>query len=315
MKTKGFVPPQDVIGAPAAPVAIMAADSDQLIDFLVAHSLAGRVDATSTHTALQLCDSDMNPTFITIEMGRHLSRELDVELTLLRELDPSDPEETANFVVHPDGSFWPVSASRLPALVNRVPALIGADDMWFVAHRPTGKGANAPAAPPMPNGLLARDLIPGTEWVGAGIQAAEHTTPCDVLTAPDWSDLTALIRVTSREVTIWRAGKGGKALQPLSWGYQRTWVHPSHGVIARDSAATATAFAASWRRAGGSAAEAPLVELHRRSRLDNLVLRPALTALGLPAAMVSHLCAQIPAEEQSPDRPLPQNLLQAVKAG
>lgn len=312
MKNKGLVLPPD-FSTPAAPVAIIATDAAQVIDLLVAQGLAGRVDATSAHTALQLTDNALNPEFITIEMGRKLSRDLDADLALMRELDPSDPEETANFLIHPDGSFWPVPPAAYPALANQVPALIGADDVWFIAHRPTGKGptgkgptdkdptdkdAASSALPPMPHGLRARDLIHQQEWVAAGVHTADQDPPSQFLAAPDWSDLTALIRVTGREVTIWRCGKGHKALLPLSWGFQRTWVHPSHGVIAMDPKATAIAFAASWRRAGGSAADAPLVELHQQSRLNNVALRPALTALGLPPAMVSQLCAQIPAAAQ-----------------
>jgi hypothetical protein len=165
------------------------------------------------------------------------------------------------------------------------------DDVWLVAHRP--RRGSATKELPLPEGFTLTEPTTRDEWVTAGIQASAGGDPSHSLS--EWSGLTALIRVTGREVTIWRAGRLAKPLAPLSWGYQRTWVHPDRGPIATNPAATAAAFAASWRHAGGSVTEAALVELHGRRRLNPTVLRPALTALGLPAGSVSHLCARIPA--------------------
>lgn len=286
-------------GTPAVPVALVAADSEQVIQLLVAEGRAGRVDTTSSGTAVHLTDIDLNPALITIEMGRSFSGSLGLDVTLLRDLDPRDPDETGNFVIHPDGSFWPVPPARLPALVAQIPTLIRPDDVWLIANRPTGKRANASEVPSMPDGLHVEDPISVAEWFAGRIRVTGEDPPCQTLAAPQWSGLTVIVRATSREVTIWRAGKGNSALHPLSWGYERTWVHPNHGTITRDAASPAAAFATSWRRAGGTVAEATLVELHKRRWANNAVLGPALTALGLPAGLVSQLCSWIPTAELS----------------
>ena len=112
------------------------------------------------------------------------------------------------------------------------------------------------------------------------------------------------LRATGREVTIWRAGTQGPWVPPLSWGYQRTWIHPTHGTITAIAAATAAAFAAGWRNAGGTVAETTLVDLHQRRRMSPAVLRPALTAVGVPARLVSQLCTQLPVPLGGATQPL-----------
>jgi hypothetical protein len=297
VKTNGFVPPPDFAG-PAVPVALVDTDAQHVIDHMIAAGLVGHVDANISGSAWQVTSADFRPTLMTIELARSAAQELGVDVHLLRDLD-ADPEGCGNFVVHPDGAFWPIPPPRLAGLAERVPTLIRADDVWLVVHRPSGRRASGPAAITTPAGIVADEPTSKEDWLTARIWATDERDPSQSL--PAWSGLTALIRVTSREVTIWRAGKLPKPVLPLSWGYQRTWVTPNQGTIANNAAATAAAFASAWRHTGGSVAEATLVELHQRRRLNTGVLRPALTSLGLPTSLVSQLCAQIPTPIQAPD--------------
>jgi hypothetical protein len=295
VKTNGLVPPPD-FSAPAIPVALVAAEAGKVIDHMIAQGLAGRVDATSSGSAWQVTSPDLRPALMTIEMARSAAQELGVDLHLLRDLD-GDPEMNDNFVVHPDGSFWPIAPQQMPFLAAQVPTLIDADDVWLVAQRQPTRRVTGAAALTLPASIVADEPTSKEDWVATRIHAIDDRDPSQSLV--EWSGLTALIRATAREVTIWRAGRTSKPLAPLSWGYQRTWVHPQQGAIAANSTAVAGAFAAAWRHAGGSVAEPTLVELHQRRRLNPAVLRPALTCLGLPAGLVSRLCAQIPTPIQN----------------
>lgn len=284
--------PRDYAAA-ALPVALLDTDPARLVGYLDSHGMAGRVDVTNGPTALQLTADDHQPVPMTIEFARSLATEFDCRVQLLRGHTPAGADASDSFTATPDGAFWPIAPAALPDLLAQVPTLLGPDDVVLVAQQVPG--ADESPTVRLPEGLTGLDPVAAGGWAATRLACGPDLL--DILPDPAWPGLTLVIRLTGNEVTIWRAGRAGQQLAPLSWGYQRHWTHPRKGMTSPNPATVATRFATAWHNAGGSAQDKELAGLHQRRRMTPAVLRPALTALGVPGSLVTQLCGRAPAAQ------------------